>query len=77
MYAILTVRSDVTVEKEIPRSINDTIENVGRIDGVFLCAGISYSSTSTLGTDVGQYDKAMQVNCRSGTSNDREYMPIL
>ncbi|OJZ86491.1 hypothetical protein ASPFODRAFT_134282 [Aspergillus luchuensis CBS 106.47] len=42
-----------------------TIRRFGKLDVALLCAGISYSSTSTLNTDVGQYDKVMQVNCRS------------
>ncbi|KAL4876862.1 hypothetical protein BJY04DRAFT_138946 [Aspergillus karnatakaensis] len=63
--AILTVQADVTADKDVQHSVTTTIETFGRLDVAFLCAGISYSSTSILDTDVEQYDKVMHVNCRS------------
>lgn len=63
---ILTVQADVTSEEDVQRSVNETVRKFGKLDVALLCAGISYSSTSILDTDVEQYDKVMQVNCRSG-----------
>ncbi|OJJ06488.1 hypothetical protein ASPVEDRAFT_200470 [Aspergillus versicolor CBS 583.65] len=62
---ILTVQADVTEDGDVQRFVNETIQAFGRLDVAFLCAGISYSSTSILETDVDQYDKVMRVNCRS------------
>lgn len=63
---ILTVQADVTAEEDVQQYVNETFRKFGRLDIALLCAGISYSSTSILETEVGQYDKVMQVNCRSG-----------
>lgn len=63
---ILTVRANVTAEEDVQRYVDEAIQKFGRLDIALLCAGISYSSTSILETDVSQYDKVMQVNCRSG-----------
>lgn len=63
---ILTVQADVTSEEDVQRYVDEGIRKFGKIDVALLCAGISYSSTSILETDVSQYDKVMQVNCRSG-----------
>lgn len=62
----MTVKADVTSEADVKRYVDETIKAFGRLDVALLCAGISYSSTSILETDVDQYDKVMQVNCRSG-----------
>ncbi|KAJ5965567.1 short-chain dehydrogenase [Penicillium waksmanii] len=62
---ILTVQADVTVEEDVQRYVDESTRKFGKIDVALLCAGISYSSTSILETDVSQYDKVMQVNCRS------------
>ena len=63
---ILTVQADVTSEEDVQRYTDESIRKFGKLDIALLCAGISYSSTSILDTDVEQYDKVMQVNCRSG-----------
>lgn len=63
---ILTVQADVTSEEDVQRYTDESIRKFGKLDIALLCAGISYSSTSILDTEVGQYDKVMQVNCRSG-----------
>ncbi|RAH56379.1 putative 2,5-dichloro-2,5-cyclohexadiene-1,4-diol dehydrogenase [Aspergillus piperis CBS 112811] len=62
---ILTVQADATSEGDVERYVTKTIRRFGKLDVALLCAGISYSSTSILDTDVEQYDKVMQVNCRS------------
>ncbi|KAJ5109507.1 2-5-dichloro-2-5-cyclohexadiene-1-4-diol dehydrogenase [Penicillium angulare] len=62
---ILTVAADFTKEKDVQLVVDRTVAFFGRLDVALLCAGISYSSTSILETDVEQYDKVMQVNCRS------------
>lgn len=66
--SILTVQADVTEDADVQRYVNQAIQAFARLDVAFLCAGISYSSTSILETDVDQYDKVMRVNCRSGKS---------
>lgn len=63
---ILTVQADVTSEDDVRRYVDESTRKFGKIDVALLCAGISYSSTSILETDVSQYDNVMQVNCRSG-----------
>lgn len=72
---ILTVQADVTEDGDVQRFVNETIQAFGRLDVAFLCAGISYSSTSILETDVEQYEKVMRVNCRSGQS--RSFLQLL
>lgn len=72
---ILSVQADVTEDADVQQFVNETIQAFGRLDVAFLCAGISYSSTSILETDVDQYDKVMRVNCRSGRL--RYYSPML
>lgn len=72
---ILSVQADVTEDADVQRFVNETIQAFGRLDVAFLCAGISYSSTSILETDVDQYDKVMRVNCRSGRL--RYYSPMI
>ncbi|BCS03637.1 SDR family NAD(P)-dependent oxidoreductase [Aspergillus luchuensis] len=62
---ILTLQADATSEGDVERYVTETIRRFGKLDVALLCAGISYSSTSILDTDVEQYDKVMQVNCRS------------
>ncbi|KAJ5930490.1 2-5-dichloro-2-5-cyclohexadiene-1-4-diol dehydrogenase [Penicillium verhagenii] len=62
---ILTVQADVTAEEDVQRYVSETTKKFGGLDAALLCAGISYSSTSILDTDVNQYDKVMQVNTRS------------
>lgn len=64
---IFTVQADATAEEDVQNYVEETTSKFGRLDIALLCAGISYSSTSILETDVDQYDKVMQVNCRSGT----------
>lgn len=63
--SILTVEADVTAEPDVERYVKETIARFGRLDVALLCAGISYSSTSILETDVDIWDKVIQVNCRS------------
>ncbi|KAJ5761950.1 uncharacterized protein N7511_005332 [Penicillium nucicola] len=63
--AILTVRADVTVEEDVLNSVNETVSKFGRLDIAVLCAGVSYSSTSVLETNVEVYDRVMRVNSRS------------
>ncbi|KAL4890882.1 hypothetical protein BDV59DRAFT_183322 [Aspergillus ambiguus] len=65
---VLTVQADVTSDEHVQRCVSETIQKFDRLDIAFLCAGISYSSTSILETEVDQYDKVMSVNCRSGKS---------
>lgn len=72
--AIHTVQADVTAEDDVRRYVDETVHRFGRLDVALLCAGISYSSTSILETDVSQYDKVMQVNCRSGKI--RSFRPL-
>jgi NAD(P)-dependent dehydrogenase (short-subunit alcohol dehydrogenase family) len=64
--SILVVRADVTSEDDVQEFVAQTIKHFGKLDSAFLCAGLSYEATSVLKTSVEQYDKVMQVNCRSG-----------
>lgn len=64
---ILAVQADVTVEEEVARFIQDTVTHFGGLDVAFFCAGMSYSSTSILDTEVDLWDKVIRVNTRSGT----------
>ncbi|CAK7237723.1 hypothetical protein SBRCBS47491_010101 [Sporothrix bragantina] len=61
----LFVRADVTSEPETQAFVDQAVSHFGRLDSVFLSAGLSYSRTSILETDVDLYDKVMAVNCRS------------
>lgn len=64
---ILTIRADVTSEKEIEQFTKSTVDKFGRFDCAFLNAGISYSSTSIFDTTEESYDRIMNVNVKSGT----------
>jgi NAD(P)-dependent dehydrogenase (short-subunit alcohol dehydrogenase family) len=64
--SILTIQADVTSEVDVQNFVDETVRHFGRLDVAFLCAGVSYSSTSILETSVDQYDKVMKINCRSG-----------
>ncbi|KAI9929620.1 hypothetical protein MW887_001094 [Aspergillus wentii] len=64
-HAVFTVVADVTSEDDVKRDVDETVARYGRLDVAVLCAGISYSSTSILETDIDQYDKVMRVNTRS------------
>lgn len=65
---ILTIQADVTDQLDVERYVSRTVERFGGLDTAFLCAGISYSSTSILDTDDELWDKVMKVNTRSGMS---------
>ena len=71
--AIFTLQADVTVEEDVLNSVTKSVSKFGRLNIAVLCAGISYSSTSILETDVEQYDKVMRVNSRSGRSPPHLY----
>ena len=62
---ILIITADVTAEGDVQRFVEETVQHFGRLDSVFLCAGLSYSSTPVLETSVDLYDKIMDINCRS------------
>lgn len=64
---ILTIRADVTSEKEIEQFTKSTVDKFGRFDCAFLNAGISHSSTSIFDTTEESYDRIMNVNVKSGT----------
>lgn len=63
---IHTVQADVTAEEDVQQYVEEATRKFGKIDVALLCVGISYSATSILETDVSQYDKVMQINCRPG-----------
>lgn len=63
---ILCISADVTSETDVRAFVDRTVETHGRLDSVFLCAGLSHGSTPLLDTPVDLYDKVMEVNCRSG-----------
>ncbi|KAK6189644.1 hypothetical protein LQW54_013048 [Pestalotiopsis sp. IQ-011] len=62
---ILTIRADVTSEKEIEQFTKSTVDKFGRFDCASLNAGISYSSTSIFYTTEESYDRIMNVNVKS------------
>ncbi|KAI4603268.1 hypothetical protein KJ359_006061 [Pestalotiopsis sp. 9143b] len=62
---ILTIRADVTSEKEIEQFTKSTVDKFGRFDCAFLNAGISHSSTSIFDTTEESYDRIMNVNVKS------------
>ncbi|OGE47850.1 hypothetical protein PENARI_c035G02433 [Penicillium arizonense] len=72
--AIFTVQADVTVEEDVLKSVTKAVSKFGRLNIAVLCAGISYSSTNILETDIEQYDKVMRVNSRSGVRHCRNAM---
>ena len=65
---ILTIQADVTSEEGVQRYVDESVRKFGRLDIALLCTGISYASTSILDSDIEQFDKVMNVNCRSGMS---------
>ncbi|KAL1845346.1 hypothetical protein VTK73DRAFT_649 [Phialemonium thermophilum] len=62
---ILTIAADVTCEMEVEAYTAKTVAKFGRLDAVFLNAGISYSSTSIFDTTEEAYDRLMKVNVKS------------
>lgn len=62
----LPLQADVTDEQDVAKCIEQTVAHFGGLDVAFFCAGVSYSSTSILDTDVDLWDKVIRVNMRSG-----------
>ncbi|KAH8894590.1 putative short-chain dehydrogenase [Thozetella sp. PMI_491] len=62
---IVTHRADVTAESEVEAYTKKTVEKYGRLDCVFLNAGISYNSTSIFDTTEESYERVMRVNVKS------------
>lgn len=69
---VLTIQADVTDQSDVERFVSQTVERFGGLDTAFFCAGISYSSTSILDTDVELWDKVIKVNTQSGMSTRPE-----
>lgn len=63
------IQADVTNDTHVQRYVNETVQHFGRLDCIFLNAGISYSSTSIFDTSEELYDKLMEVNVKSGERN--------
>ncbi|KAH7132331.1 hypothetical protein B0J11DRAFT_521423 [Dendryphion nanum] len=62
---ILTVVADVTSETDVERYTKLVVQNFGRLDTVFLNAGISNEETSIFETTVEDFDAIMNVNVKS------------
>lgn len=63
---VMTIVADVTAESAVQEYMAKTVKHFGRLDAVFLNAGISYSSTSILDTTEESYERVMRVNVKSG-----------
>lgn len=63
---ILAIKADVTAEEDVKKYVDEIVAHFGRLDVAFFSAGMSYSSTSILDTDVELWDKVISVNTRSG-----------
>ncbi|KIW18582.1 hypothetical protein PV08_02870 [Exophiala spinifera] len=62
---ILFIEADVAEETDVQHYIQQTVQYFGRLDFVFLNAGISYSSTSIMETTEELYEKVMRINVKS------------
>lgn len=66
---ILTVVADVTVEKDVEMYTKRTVHNFGRLDCVFLGAGIPFAAQGAktiLETTEEDYERIMPLNIKSG-----------
>jgi NAD(P)-dependent dehydrogenase (short-subunit alcohol dehydrogenase family) len=63
---ILCIQADVTSSDDVQKYVDETVKAWGRLDTAFLCAGISYNSTSIFDTSEETWDKVMKINARSG-----------
>ncbi|KAF8859260.1 putative 2,5-dichloro-2,5-cyclohexadiene-1,4-diol dehydrogenase [Acephala macrosclerotiorum] len=63
--SIYYITADITSEPAVEAFVAETIKVFGRLDSVFLCAGLSYPSASVLETSVDLYDRVMSIDCRS------------
>jgi NAD(P)-dependent dehydrogenase (short-subunit alcohol dehydrogenase family) len=63
---ICCIQADVTSEADVKRYVEETVRVFGRLDTAFLCAGISYASTSIFDTTEETYDRVMRINGKSG-----------
>jgi NAD(P)-dependent dehydrogenase (short-subunit alcohol dehydrogenase family) len=66
---ILCITADVTDEADVARRVQETVAHFGGLDVAFSCAGMSYSSTSILETDIYLWDKVLKVNPQPGNSH--------
>jgi NAD(P)-dependent dehydrogenase (short-subunit alcohol dehydrogenase family) len=62
----LCIQADVTSAEDVQKYVDEIVKAWGRLDTAFLCAGISYNSTSIFDTSEETWDKIMKVNTRSG-----------
>lgn len=67
--APLTIQADVTSEADNERIMADTVRQYGRLDFVYLNAGVSYTSTPIFDTTEESYDRVMGINVKSGRSS--------
>lgn len=63
---VLCIQADVTSSEGVQKYVDATVRAWGRLDTAFLCAGLSYNSTSIFDTTEETWDKVMNVNTRSG-----------
>ncbi|KAF2729166.1 NAD(P)-binding protein [Polyplosphaeria fusca] len=62
---ILTIVGDVTSERDVEDATNSTKRKFGRLDIVFLNAGVSYTATSLFDTKEEDYERVMRLNVKS------------
>lgn len=65
---VLPICADITVEATVEAYTKQTVDAFGRLDVVFLNAGLSYSSTPLFDTTEELFDRLMKVNVKSGKS---------
>jgi NAD(P)-dependent dehydrogenase (short-subunit alcohol dehydrogenase family) len=70
----LAIKADVTSEEDVKKYVDETVAHFGGLDIAFLSAGMSYSATSILDTDVELWDKVINVNTRSGMSSSASFL---
>lgn len=60
------IQADVASAEDVKRYVEETVKAWGKIDTAFLCAGVSYNSTSIFDTEEETWDRVMRINARSG-----------
>jgi NAD(P)-dependent dehydrogenase (short-subunit alcohol dehydrogenase family) len=70
----LAIKADVTTEEDVKKYVDETVAHFGGLDVAFLSAGMSYSATSILDTEVDLWDKVINVNTRSGMSSSASFL---
>jgi NAD(P)-dependent dehydrogenase (short-subunit alcohol dehydrogenase family) len=74
---VITVAADVSVEADVQRYVDETVNTFGTIDVFFNNAGIEGKITRIVDTDVNVFDKVLAVNLRGPFLGLKHVLPVM